>query len=236
MKINKGDEHPDDEGKDVSYETDSDFDETQFSIPLGASPVNKNYLIVGSVIFSVMIGFVLYFFVFGNNMETDTKVTSNSTDYDALKRKELELKERELELREKQLNQSQLSGSVENYELDNVKEDISNTVNNLLTAWQNKDIKGFFVNLTNDYRYESIDGIKRNYDERYNKAYEIFANNSYIKISVSDMTIDVNGNYAEVRYRQKYSSSTLNDTTIKKLYLRKENNRWKVYKELSGFS
>ncbi|MBK6507209.1 MAG: hypothetical protein IPG02_16515 [Ignavibacteria bacterium] len=31
---------------------------------------------------------------------------------------------------------------------------------------------------------------------------KFLVNNSYIKISVSDMTIDVNGNYAEVRYRQ----------------------------------
>ncbi|MBK9334131.1 MAG: hypothetical protein IPM96_17415 [Ignavibacteria bacterium] len=49
------------------------------------------------------------------------------------------------------------------------------------------------------------------------------------------MNIEVNGNYAEVRYRQKYSSTTVNESTTKKLFLRKENNRWKVYKELSGF-
>lgn len=222
--------------EEPSSEIKTDFDNTQFAVPQVSSSINKKFIFGAVGVFVILTILALYFFVLKNDLDANIESTKNSTGNDDLKRKELELKERELKLREKQLNQSQQSGSIENYEPDNEKEDIRNTVNNLLTAWQNKDVKGFFVNITQDYRYESIEGVKRNYDERYNKAYEIFANNNYINITVWDMTIDVNGNYAEVRYRQKYSSSTLNDTTTKKLFLRKENNGWKVYKELSGFN
>ncbi|MBK6538084.1 MAG: hypothetical protein IPG09_10005 [Ignavibacteria bacterium] len=62
-------------------------------------------------------------------------------------------------------------------------------------------------------------------------------NNRFINISTTNMNIEVNGSYAEVSYRnQKYSSTTVNESTTKKLFLRKENNQWKVYKELSGFN
>ncbi len=232
MKIKKAGKPP----EELPPEIRSEIDNTQFEVPEASSNINKTVLFGGAGVFLILVLLALYFFVFNNAKESDAIVKSNSPEYEDLKRKELELKERELKLRENKLNQSQQSGSAGNYENDNEKSDIRNTVNNMLNAWQNKDVKGFFVNLTNDYSYESIEGVKRNYDERYNKAYEIFANNSYINISVWDMTIDVNGNYAEVRYRQKYNSTTLNDTTTKKLFLRKENNRWKVYKELSGYN
>lgn len=232
MKIKKAGKPP----EELPPEIRSEIDNTQFEVPEASLNINKTVLFGGAGVFMILVLLALYFFVFNNANQSDTIVKSNSPDYEDLKRKELELKERELKLRENKLNQSQQSGSDKNYENDNEKSDIRNTVNNMLTAWQNKDVNGFFVNLTQDYRYESIEGVKRNYDERYNKAYEIFANNNYINISVWDMTIDVNGNFAEVRYRQKYSSTTLNDTTTKKLFLRKENNRWKVYKELSGYN
>ena len=131
-------------------EIKSEFDNTQFEVPTSPSSINRNVLIGGAGVFLILVLLTLYFFVFNNNKESDTKVKSNSSDYEDLKRKELELKERELKLREKQLNQSQQSGSIENYELDNEKEDIRNTVNNLLTAWQNKDVKGLFVKINKD--------------------------------------------------------------------------------------
>lgn len=219
-----------------SPEIKSDFDKTQFTVSSPSKNINKKYLI-GAGTFLILILMALYFFVFKNDNQKNTKIESsvNSNGYDELKRKELDLKERELKLREKELTQSQ-SGSVENYELENEKEDIRNTVNNLLNAWQNKDTKGFFSLLTNDYVYESIDGIRRDYDQRMNKAYEIFSNNSFISITTWDMTVNTDGQLAEVRYRQDYRSTLLSDVTTKKLYLRKINNNWKVYKELSGYN
>ncbi len=49
------------------------------------------------------------------------------------------------------------------------------------------------------------------------------------------MNVTINGDNAEVKYDQVYRSTTINESTVKKLFLRKTNNQWKVYKELSGF-
>jgi hypothetical protein len=117
------------------------------------------------------------------------------------------------------------------------EKEIKKTVSNTLDAWQNKNIEGFFGNLTSDYRYESIDGVKRTFNERRNKAYEIFAVNDFIYIETKNMTVEINGNEALVRYNQNYRSTKLNEnSTVKKLFLRKVNSRWMIYKELSGFN
>jgi len=118
---------------------------------------------------------------------------------------------------------------------DSEEDNIRMVVNNLLKAWQGKNITGFFSNLTLDYRYESKDGVKRDYTQRLNKAYEIFANNNFINITTWDMNANIYGDLAEVKYRQKYNSNTVNETTTKKLFLRKQKDGWKIYKELSGF-
>ena len=106
----------------------------------------------------------------------------------------------------------------------------------MLNSWQNKNIEGFFKHLSNDYEYQSSDGVYRTYSSRKNKAYEIFDNNRYIKMTTLDMTVDLNGNEAVVRFMQRYNSTTVNETTVKKFYLRKANNTWLVYKELSGYN
>lgn len=228
MKIKKTNIAPQDENPEIK----PDLNPSGFSSATVVSKENKTFLYAGAGIFLIAVFFMLYFFVFNKSEKSDTKTSDNSSKYDELKRKELELKERELNLKEKQLN----SGSVSNNENENDKDEIRNVVNNMLTSWQNKSITGFFSNLTGDYRYESIDGIKRNYDQRLSKAYEIFANNSYISINTWDMNITTDGDIAEVTYRQDYRSTLLSDVTTKKLFLRKENNTWKVYKELSGFN
>lgn len=230
MKIKKLVELPKEKPDEVTV---NDQIDSQFNHVPDKS-IKKSYLFGGLGIFVLAILVVLYFFVFNKDKEVTPQSKTNSSD--DLKLKELELKEKELKLREKELELKSKTGAVENYENDNDKEEIRYVVNNILTAWQNKDIKGFFSNLTSDYRYESIEGVKRNYDQRLDKAYEIFANNNYINITFWDMDISNNGDIAEVRYRQDYRSTLLNDVTTKKLYLRKENGIWKVYKELSGFN
>lgn len=204
--------------------------ENQFVIP-ASQLISKKYLITGIILFLIAACAILYFFVIKNDSDK-ISVSNNSPDREnELRLKELELMERELKLREEKLN----NNAIENYSSQNDKEDIRNVVNNMLNAWQNKDINGFFSNLTPDYRYESIDGIKRNYSERLDKAYDIFRDNDFISINVWDMSINNQDDIAQVRYRQDYRSTRLSDVTTKKMFLRKENGRWLVYKELSGF-
>ena len=176
------------------------------------------FLIIAFIVF----GMTIFYFKSDNesaNLETEKIVSKTNPDTKIQNEKKAEDKIKD--------KNSSIS--------DAEKEIIGKTVNNLLNSWQNMNVNGFFNNLTDDYHYESAEGVKRNYSERLNKAYEIFANNRFINISTTNMNIEVNGSYAEVSYRQKYSSTTVNESTTKKLFLRKENNQWKVYKELSGF-
>jgi serine/threonine protein kinase len=118
---------------------------------------------------------------------------------------------------------------------ENVKKEISLIVDEMLNAWQNKDVNGFFNHLTLDYEYQSADGIHRNYDERLKKAYQIFAANSFILMKKSNLQIDVNGDEAVAKFNQSYNSTTVNEKTTKQFYFRKKGSKWMVYKELSGF-
>ncbi|CAN5383557.1 hypothetical protein BH10BAC5_BH10BAC5_25590 [soil metagenome] len=115
------------------------------------------------------------------------------------------------------------------------EDEVRQAVKALLNAWQQKKIDRFFNLLTDDYYYQSSGGVTRTFSERRNKAYEIFAANSFISISTSNMSVSINGDNAEVKYDQDYHSTTMNESTTKKLFLRKNNNTWKVYKELSGY-
>lgn len=134
-------------------------------------------------------------------------------------------------------NNGNNSGSESNKSQDETeKAEIIKTVTSILDAWQNKNIEGFFGKLTSDYHYESVEGVKRTFSERKSKAYEIFSANRFIRIKTEDMTVDITGNTAVVKYYQRYSSTTVNESTTKKMYLRKENSKWLVYKELSGFN
>lgn len=111
MKIKKIGELPEDKLKEEPSEIKSDFNDIKFTIPKSSIPVNKNYLIIGSVIFLVMIVFVLYFFVIKDNTKEESLSSNNTTGLDELRRKELELKERELKLKEKQLTQPNVTKS-----------------------------------------------------------------------------------------------------------------------------
>ncbi|MBX7044249.1 MAG: serine/threonine protein kinase [Ignavibacteria bacterium] len=181
-----------------------------FSERKPASSINKLIPIFAVIAFLVLCLSLYFSFFFNNNKITydgSGKIIVNSTD-----------------------KSSSTNSTINNEELL-----IKKTVNNLIDAWQQKKIDSFFSYLTDDYSYQSSSGVSRNYLERKNKAYEIFASNSFITISTSNMSVSVNGDNAEVKYDQVYHSTTINESTVKKLFLRKLNNQWKVYKELSGF-
>jgi len=114
MKIKKLGEIPEEDLNKEIPEINSDFDKINFQIPKNTSVINKNYMIYGSIIFIALIGFVLYFFVIKDSGNENENSILNSTEYEDIKRKELELKERELKLREKQLSGSANTESQQN--------------------------------------------------------------------------------------------------------------------------
>lgn len=97
MKIKKVGE-PD---KDDTTESSGQVAQPKVTKPPNTGEVNKNFIIIGSVIFFLLAATVVYFLVIKD--KSDGEVTQNSS-IDDLTRKEIELKERELKLKEKQLN------------------------------------------------------------------------------------------------------------------------------------
>lgn len=57
---------------------------------------------------------------------------------------------------------------------------------------------------------------------------------SRIDVALSDMSVTVNGDRATARFRQDYTSDTLNITSRKTLELIKTGNRWLIVRESTG--
>jgi ketosteroid isomerase-like protein len=57
---------------------------------------------------------------------------------------------------------------------------------------------------------------------------------SRIGVDISDLTIAVNGDRATARFRQAYSSDTLNVTSRKTLDMVKSGSRWLIVRESTG--
>jgi murein L,D-transpeptidase YafK len=53
-----------------------------------------------------------------------------------------------------------------------------------------------------------------------------------IKISIENLKITLDGNQAKAVFIQNYSSSVMNDSGTKTLEIRKENDGWKIYREI----
>jgi hypothetical protein len=53
-------------------------------------------------------------------------------------------------------------------------------------------------------------------------------------VDISNLNITVNGNRATARFRQAYSSDTLNVTSRKTLDMVKTGNRWLIVRESTG--
>ncbi len=55
-----------------------------------------------------------------------------------------------------------------------------------------------------------------------------------IGVDLSDISVPVNGDRATAKFRQAYSSDTLNVTSRKTLDLVKSGNRWLILRETAG--
>ncbi|RPI12343.1 MAG: serine/threonine protein kinase, partial [Ignavibacteriae bacterium] len=110
---------------------------------------------------------------------------------------------------------------------------VRQSVLNWLDCWQSKDVDCYKSYISYDYQYES-EGAKnkyQNYNERLSVIQKHFKERSYIKITASDIKVSFANDIATVSYMQTYNSDKYNDSGLKVLYLRKENNKWKIYKD-----
>lgn len=103
-------------------------------------------------------------------------------------------------------------------------------INNFLTkwkdAWERKDIEGYIFAYSKKFRSKGMD-LKgwRIYKEGLNKRY------LYIDVKIEDIKILKYKDYVVVTFIQDYRSSGFNDQGVKRLYLKKEEDGWKILGE-----
>jgi hypothetical protein len=118
---------------------------------------------------------------------------------------------------------------------DQAKIQIQNTISSWLNCWMNKNIECYMKFLSSDYIYEAgIGKNTQNKNERLANLVAQFAQRKYISISYRNLGINLLGpDKAKVDFYQTYQSDTYNDEGLKTIYLRKENEEWRIYRDIS---
>lgn len=97
-------------------------------------------------------------------------------------------------------------------------------------AWSSKNMSGYLGAYGNSFTPPG--GQSRNAWEADRKARIV--PRSRIGVDISDLNVSVNGDRATARFRQAYSSDTLNVTSRKTLDMVKSGNRWLIVRESTG--
>lgn len=107
---------------------------------------------------------------------------------------------------------------------------IRNVIHAWAADWSSKDVRGYLSAYAKDFNVpggKSRSAWEKERNERINKP-------GKIKVGLSDIEISVKDDKATVRFRQEYSSSSLNSGTGKTLVMVQRNGRWQIQQERVG--
>lgn len=106
-------------------------------------------------------------------------------------------------------------------------EDIEKMVKTWLSAWSSGDMEAYGRFYTDDFMAMGMNkDAWISHKERLSRKYE------YIRITHKNLRIDNNGKKPAVSFIQNYESSGYKARGMKKLILKQENGKWKIYREL----
>lgn len=112
---------------------------------------------------------------------------------------------------------------------DNNREAIYKNLQGWLNAWKEKNINSYI----SYYHPEFRDSVKGNIKGFKNYKSSVFKNSGKPTIRISNVSILTFEKYAVVQFEQYYKSKTIDDTGLKFLYLKKDDNyKWKIYAEI----
>jgi len=99
------------------------------------------------------------------------------------------------------------------------------------TAWQRQDLKAYFSAYAHDYipsKHASLAAWKA-YKQR------VITQKEYIKVTLSDIQPELSKNHhvAHIRFKQQFLSNSYNGSSVKVLKLEKQENVWKIIREVS---
>jgi ketosteroid isomerase-like protein len=96
-----------------------------------------------------------------------------------------------------------------------------------LTSWKSGDMKTYRSCYASDFQSKGM-----NLDAWVSHKTNVYQKSKNINVSIDNLQISADENFAAIIFTQHYSSSILKDSGKKTLELRKINDEWKIYREI----
>jgi ketosteroid isomerase-like protein len=107
------------------------------------------------------------------------------------------------------------------------KEAIRDLLTKWLTSWKSGDMKTYRSCYASDFQSKGM-----NLDAWVSHTTNVYQKSKNINVSIDNLQISADENFAAIIFTQHYSSSILKDSGKKTLELRKINDEWKIYREI----
>lgn len=104
-------------------------------------------------------------------------------------------------------------------------------INNWIRQWESKNLEAVSGLMTEDYRYKGPDNKTSNKSQKLQRLKWTFENYSYIDVKVNEVKYNVDSASARIEFNQRYESDKFSEEGKKKLFLRKTDESWKLYRE-----
>ncbi len=111
-------------------------------------------------------------------------------------------------------------------EIKKDKDDIKNMIYAWLNAWSSKNLSEYIKYYSKNFLSDDFDILSwRTHKENLNNIYK------YIKVDAEELRLKLNDSKCIAIFVQKYESDKYNAVGIKTLYLQREGEEWKIYRE-----
>ena len=107
---------------------------------------------------------------------------------------------------------------------------VTDAVERWAAAWQNKNLPGYFAAYAPNFKPEKGMSLASWKDQRRAR----ISDKAKITVKVHDMTVQINGDKATARFRQHYTSGSLDFDGPKTLQMQRENGKWLIVREIVG--
>jgi tetratricopeptide (TPR) repeat protein len=111
-----------------------------------------------------------------------------------------------------------------------VDKNVENAVRTWASAWSAKDINAYFASYAKEFDPPGEQTRKSWEEERRSR----IVGKSRISVKISNLSVDVKGNKATVKFKQNYSADTLNVSSRKTLDMALTSERWLIVRESTG--
>ena len=107
---------------------------------------------------------------------------------------------------------------------------VTKVVNAWASAWSRKDVKGYLSYYASEFQVPGGASRKAWENERASR----IDKPGKLQVAVSDITVNLNGDKATVRFKQHYTSASLKSSTAKTLVLIRSGSKWLIQQEKVG--